>query len=54
MEDIGIPELTIEQIAELCERAEKAARDYVLSKVSTSKIVALDVTVEAEGTENLN
>ena len=51
MEDIGIPELTIEQIAELCERAEQAARDYVLSKVSTSRIVTLDVSVNAEGTK---
>ena len=51
MEDIGIPELTLEQVAELCERAEQAARDYVLSKVSTSRIVTLDVTVDAEGTK---
>ena len=51
MEDIGIPELTIEQVAELCERAEQAARDYVLSKVSTSRIATIDVTVDAEGTK---
>ena len=49
MEEIGIPELTLEQVAELCERAEQAARDYVLSKVSNSRIVTLDVTVDAEG-----
>ncbi|MGD9130456.1 MAG: DUF3194 domain-containing protein [Candidatus Bathyarchaeota archaeon] len=51
MEEIGIPELNIEQIAELCERAEQAARDYVLSKVSASRIVTLDVAVDAEGTK---
>ncbi len=51
MEEIGIPELTIEQVAELCERAEQAARDYVLSKISTSRIATLDVTVDAEGTK---
>ena len=51
MEDIGIPELTLEQVAELCERAEQAARDYVLSKVSTSRIATIDVTVDAEGTK---
>lgn len=51
MEEIGIPELTIEQVAELCERAEQAARDYVLSKVPTSRIATLDVTVDAEGTK---
>jgi len=51
LEDIGIPELTLEQVAELCERAEQAARDYVLSKVSTSRIATIDVTVDAEGTK---
>jgi hypothetical protein len=51
LEEIGIPELNIEQIAELCERAEQAARDYVLSKVSASRIVTLDVAVDAEGTK---
>jgi len=51
LEEIGIPELTLEQVAELCERAEQAARDYVLSKVPTSRIATLDVTVDAEGTK---
>ena len=51
MEEIGIPELTLEQVAELCERAEQAARDYVLSKIPTSRIATLDVTVDAEGTK---
>ena len=51
MEDIGFPELTIEQVAELCEGAEWAARQYVLSKVSASRIVTLDVSVDAEGTK---
>jgi len=51
LEEIGIPELTLEQVAELCERAEKAARDYVLSKIPTSRIATLDVTVDAEGTK---
>lgn len=49
MEELGIPELTLEQIMELCERAEQSARDYVLSKVSTNRIVDLDVSVDAEG-----
>ena len=47
----GIPELTLEQVEELCELAEQAAREYVLSKVSTSRIVTLDVAVDAEGTK---
>ena len=51
MEEIGIPELNLEQVAELCERAEQAARDYVLSKVSRSRIITLDVSVDAEGTK---
>ena len=51
MADTGIPELTLEQVAELCEGAEQAARKYVLSKVATSRIVNLDVTVDAEGTK---
>ena len=51
MEDIGIPELTIEQVSELCEGAEEVARQYVLSNVSTSRIVTLDVSVDAEGTK---
>jgi hypothetical protein len=49
--EIGIPELTLEQVEELCERAEQAARDYVLSKVSTRRIAVLDVSVDAEGTK---
>jgi hypothetical protein len=54
LEETGIPELTIEQIEELCERAEQAARNYVLSKVPINKISILDVTVDAEGTKPLN
>ena len=53
MEETGIPELTIEQIEELSERAEQAARKYVLSKVPINKISVLDVTVDAEGTKPL-
>jgi len=52
--EIGIPELTLEQVEELCERAEQAARDYVLSKVSTGRIAVLDVSVDTEGTKPVN
>ena len=51
MEDNGIPELTLEQIAELCESAEQTARGYVLSKVSISRIATLDIVIDAEGTK---
>jgi hypothetical protein len=49
MEALGIPELTIEQVENLCLIAEKAAREYILSKISSKKIEALDISAEAEG-----
>ena len=51
MAEIGIPELTLEQVEELCEQGELAARKYVLSQVSTSRIIDLDVFVDAQGTK---
>jgi hypothetical protein len=51
MEALGIPELTSEQIEELCLIAEKAAREHVLSKVPSKKIETLDISAEAEGTK---
>jgi hypothetical protein len=49
--DLGIPKLTLDQIAELCEGAENAARTYILSQVSTSRIIDFDFTVVAKGTK---
>jgi hypothetical protein len=49
VEELGLPELTSEQIEELCAIAEEAAREYVLSKVSSKRIDTLNVSVEAEG-----
>ena len=54
MAETGIPELTLEQVQELCERAEQAARAFVLHEVSTGRIATLDVSVDAEGTKPLN
>jgi len=51
LEEIGIPELTLEQVEELCGIAEKTAREHVLSKVPPRRISALNVTVDAEGTK---
>ena len=51
MEEIGILELTLEQVEELCEIAEETAREYVLSKVPPRRISSLNVTVDAEGTK---
>ena len=53
MEETGIPELTLEQVEELCERAEQAAREYILSKISKNRIVTIDLTVDTEGTKPL-
>ncbi|RLI21482.1 DUF3194 domain-containing protein [Candidatus Bathyarchaeota archaeon] len=51
VEDIGLPELTSEQIEELCSVAEEAARKHVLSKVSPKRIETLNISVETEGTK---
>jgi len=49
LEEIGIPELTSEQLEKLCEIAEKTARDHVYSKVSPRQVSTLDITVDTEG-----
>lgn len=50
MEQLGLPEFTSEQIEELCNTAEEAARKYVLSKIPSKKVEVLNVSAEAEGT----
>ena len=54
MEELSIPELTTEQIEELCSAAEKAARRHILSKVSSKMVEKLDISVEAEGAKPIN
>ena len=54
MVELGFPELTTEQIENLCSTAENAARKYVLSKVSNKDIDRLDVSVEADGSKPVN
>jgi hypothetical protein len=49
LEEIGIPQLTPEQMENLCEIGEKAARDYIHSKVSPRQITALDIAIDTEG-----
>ena len=51
MEELSIPELTSEQIEDLCSIAEEIARKSVLSKVSEKRVATLDISVEAEGTK---
>jgi post-segregation antitoxin (ccd killing protein) len=52
--ELGIPELSTEQIEALCSKAENAARKHVLSKVSSKMIDRLDISVEAEGSKPVN
>ena len=54
MDELGIPELSTEQIETLCETAENAARKYVLSKVSSKVVDRLNISVEAEGSKPVN
>ena len=51
MEELGISELTSEQVEELCTIAEENAREYVLSKISPKDIETLNVCAEVEGTK---
>ncbi len=52
--ELGIPELTTEQIETLCSTAENAARKYVLSKISSKMVDRLDISVEATGSKPVN
>ena len=52
--ELGIPELTTEQIETLCSTAENAARKYVLSKVRSKMVEKLDISVEAIGSKPVN
>jgi hypothetical protein len=54
LEDLGIPELTSDQIEELCTIAEEAARKYIHSKLKKKSIEALTVCAEVEGTKPVN
>jgi hypothetical protein len=49
--ELGLPELTTEQIESLCQTAENAARKHLETKIGFKQIERLDITVEAEGTK---
>ena len=49
MEELGLPDLTGEQIERVCLIAEEAARKHVLARVPSKKVDALNVSAEAEG-----
>ncbi|MCK5563450.1 DUF3194 domain-containing protein [Candidatus Bathyarchaeota archaeon] len=54
MEELGIPDLTTEQIETLCSIAENAARKCILSKVSSKMVEKLNISMEANGTKPVN
>jgi hypothetical protein len=54
VEELGLPELTAEQIEALCLTAENAARKYILARVSPKMVERLDVSVEADGAKPVN
>ena len=54
MEELGLPELTTEQTERLCSTAETAAREHILSRVSSKMIERLDISVEADGAKPVN
>jgi hypothetical protein len=54
VEELGLPELTTEQIEDLCSTAESAARKHILSRVSSKIIERLNISVEAEGAKPVN
>jgi hypothetical protein len=52
--DLGIPELTDEQIEAAGQAAENAARKHVFSKISQKQVETLNISVEAEGTKPIS
>jgi len=54
VEELGIPDLTTEQIETLCSTAEGAARKHVLSRVPSKMVETLNISVEADGTKPVN
>ena len=54
METLALPELTSEQIENLCSTVENAAREHIFSKVSAKMVEKLNISVEAEGAKPLD
>ena len=50
MEEIGIPELTSEQLERLCEIADDTARGFILSRIS-QKGFELEATIDVVGSK---
>jgi hypothetical protein len=54
VEELGIPDLTTEQIETLCSTTENAARKHILLTVPLKMVEKLNISVEAEGTKPVN
>jgi len=54
VEELGMPELTTEQIEASCSTAENAGKKHVLAKVSFKKVERLNMSVEAKGAKSTN
>ncbi len=54
MEELGLPDLTTEQIVTLCSTVEHTARKYILSQVPLKLVEELNVSVEVEGAKPVN
>jgi hypothetical protein len=52
--DLGIPELTDQQIEEVSQEAENAARKLVFSRVKQKQVGILNISVEVEGIKPLS
>jgi hypothetical protein len=52
--DLGLPELTSEQIEAASQAAENAARKHIFSKVSAKQVEKLNIAIEAEGAQPVN
>lgn len=54
MEELGLPELTAEQIEALCLTAENATRKRILTKIPSKMLERLNISVEVDGTNPVN
>lgn len=49
LEEIGLPELSLEQKENLCILVEKAARDFINSRIPLNEVQTLSIDVEIDG-----
>jgi len=51
VEELGLPDLTSEQVEQICSTAEEAARKHVLRRVPSKKIETLNISAEVDRTK---